>query len=182
MDRPLKYQGLSQYVTSSGYLHLALTCLIIELPCAALSRNMQPEKRDDGEEAQAFLNDTSDGVSQKPTEDGNPKRGVIRCARLAIEIAMAVIIIYLVAAKPYCGTVTIRRTPVPKCEKCFLSVTEEWHILTSSVIVPRKIYTFKDHPEYVNGDMWFDESKTLKTLHNWIPLSSSKPIMSYVKL
>jgi hypothetical protein len=50
--------------------------------------------------------------------------------------------------------------------------------LVDTFAVPRKIYTFKDHPEYMNGDMWFDEMKTLKTLHNWIPLSSSKGILS----
>lgn len=113
---------------------------------------MEPEKREAGEETQAFLGDSSEGGLQEPTTRYGSKRRVVGCVRLAIEIAMAAVILYLLAAKPYCGRDTIRRTPVPK--------------------LPRKIYTFKDDPKYVNGDMWFDESTTLKTLHNWIPLSS----------
>jgi hypothetical protein len=38
--------------------------------------------------------------------------------------------------------------------------------------VPRKIYTFHNDPQYTREDMFLNESSTLHTLHNWIPLSS----------
>jgi hypothetical protein len=38
--------------------------------------------------------------------------------------------------------------------------------------VPRKIYTFHNDPKYTREDMFTNESTTLHTLHNWIPLSS----------
>lgn len=39
--------------------------------------------------------------------------------------------------------------------------------------VPRKLYTFRNDPQYVREDMFFNESTTLHTLHNWIPFSSA---------
>ena len=36
------------------------------------------------------------------------------------------------------------------------------------------MYTFHDNPRYVRGDMFFNETLTLHTLHNWIELSSGK--------
>lgn len=39
--------------------------------------------------------------------------------------------------------------------------------------VPRKIYTFFNDPRYTREDMFLNESTTLHTLHNWIPLSSA---------
>ena len=36
------------------------------------------------------------------------------------------------------------------------------------------MYTFRDNPRYLHGDMWFNKTETLYTLHNWIELSSGK--------
>lgn len=92
-----------------------------------------------------------------------------------MEIAMAATIAYLVIFKPFIVTrETIRRTPVP--QRTWNDRKTPWHALRKLIAhaaqVPRKIYTFQDNPRYVRGDMWFNESLTLHTLHNWIELSS----------
>lgn len=43
---------------------------------------------------------------------------------------------------------------------------------TDEFPVPTKIYTFQSDPKYTREDMFFNESATLHTLHNWIELSS----------
>jgi hypothetical protein len=49
--------------------------------------------------------------------------------------------------------------------------------------VPRKIYTFHNDPKYTNEDMFLNESMTLHTLHNWIPLSSeSRGYIAHIDL
>ncbi|KXX79402.1 hypothetical protein MMYC01_204047 [Madurella mycetomatis] len=81
------------------------------------------------------------------------KRALAWYLRLLVEIGMAATIIYLLVFKPFVvERETIRRTPVPR--------------------FPRKIYTFQNNPKYIRGDMLFNESLTLHTLHNWIELSS----------
>jgi hypothetical protein len=45
-------------------------------------------------------------------------------------------------------------------------------IHTNTPKVPRKIYTFHSDPLYTAEEMFLNESLTLHTLHNWIPLSS----------
>ncbi|KAK3902165.1 hypothetical protein C8A05DRAFT_15732 [Staphylotrichum tortipilum] len=122
---------------------------------------MEPTKHEgDEEEEEAFLRRPSDDVPagradtpSSPSQGGKGKR-VLGYLRILLEIAMTATIAYLVIFKPFAvSRETIRRTPVPK--------------------LPRKIYTFQDNPKYVRGDMWFNESLTLHTLHNWIELSSA---------
>jgi hypothetical protein len=43
---------------------------------------------------------------------------------------------------------------------------------TDTLKVPRKITTFHSDPKYTREDMFYNESNTLHTLHNWIELSS----------
>ncbi|KAL2021439.1 hypothetical protein VTK56DRAFT_7192 [Thermocarpiscus australiensis] len=120
---------------------------------------MDPRKREaDDEEEQAFLPESkSNGNvgSECSSECRRQQRGLTWYLRLLLEIAMAATIVYLVVFKPFVvvGRQTIRRTPVPQ--------------------FPRKIYTFHNDPKYVHGDMWFNESETLRTLHNWIDFSSA---------
>lgn len=123
---------------------------------------MDSRKREPDEEQQTFLpksesnEDVATGFSTVclKCDANNPrKRGVIWYLRLFLEVAMAATIVYLLVAKPLIvSRETLRRTPVPN--------------------LPRKIYTFQDNPKYVRGDMWFNETLTLHTLHNWIELSS----------
>src|SRR5262245_33491303 len=48
-------------------------------------------------------------------------------------------------------------------------------------LVPRKIYTFHNDPKYTREDMFFNESTTLHTLHNWIPLSSGTARLTFTE-
>jgi hypothetical protein len=116
---------------------------------------MEPEKRNAEDEGQAFLSDDETDGGARPVIEGPGKkrRLIFGGLRLAVEIAMLGFIVFLLAAKPYCGY-TIRNLPVPR--------------------LPRKIYTFHDNPRYLKEEMWFNETVTLKTLHNWIELSASK--------
>lgn len=43
--------------------------------------------------------------------------------------------------------------------------------------MPRKLYTFTGDERYLNEEMFNSEAETLHTLHNWIPLSSGKPLI-----
>ncbi|KAK4124114.1 hypothetical protein N657DRAFT_644309 [Parathielavia appendiculata] len=120
---------------------------------------MDPMKHEADEEEQAFLRQPSeDGAagspnSQRGDSSKSRRRQAMGYLRLLLEIAMAVIIISLVVFKPFfVARETLRRTPVPR--------------------FPHKIYTFRDNPKYLREDMWFNESLTLRTLHNWIELSS----------
>ncbi|KAK4148668.1 hypothetical protein C8A00DRAFT_38754 [Chaetomidium leptoderma] len=121
---------------------------------------MEPKKREADEEEQAFLSRPSeDGAADSSSESerrsgSNPRaRQVVRYLRVLLEMAMAATIAYLLIAKPLVvARETMQRTPVPR--------------------LPRKLYTFQDNPQYVRGDMWFNETLTLHTLHNWIELSS----------
>jgi hypothetical protein len=114
---------------------------------------MEPEKRNAEDEGQAFLSDDETDGGARPVIEGPGKkrRLIFGGLRLAVEIAMLGFIVFLLAAKPYCGY-TIRNLPVPR--------------------LPRKIYTFHDNPRYLKEEMWFNETVTLKTLHNWIELSA----------
>lgn len=75
---------------------------------------MEHEKHEDGEEGQAFLREPSEDGMQDGMIKERRGRGMLRYARVAVEIAMVVVIVFLLAARPYCGRDTIRRTPVPK--------------------------------------------------------------------
>jgi hypothetical protein len=86
--------------------------------------------------------------------------------RIIIEVAMALTILFLLFRPP--PRRTIRRTPVPDCKTT--ASTSKALFLTSTV--PRKIVTFHTDPTYTNENMFFNETLTLHTLHNWIPLSS----------
>jgi hypothetical protein len=76
---------------------------------------MEHDKRSADDEGQAFL---SDGENERSTigGPGKKRRMIFGSLRLGVEIAMLTFIIFLLAAKPYCGRDTIRRTPVPRCE------------------------------------------------------------------
>ncbi|KAK4250550.1 hypothetical protein C7999DRAFT_38393 [Corynascus novoguineensis] len=123
---------------------------------------MASKAHEAGEEEQTFLPkaSSSDDVStdfgseiRGRAASNSRKRGIVWWLRLVLELAMAGTIVYLLVAKPLVASRgTLRRTPVPE--------------------FPRKIYTFRSDPKYVHGDMWFNETDTLRTLHNWIELSS----------
>ncbi|KAK4221318.1 hypothetical protein QBC38DRAFT_134373 [Podospora fimiseda] len=111
---------------------------------------MDLKKEDADEEEQAFL-PQSEGSNHGDSINGRQR--IKWWSRLLLDVSMALTIVYLLAFKPILiGRETTRRTPVPQ--------------------FPRKIYTFRDNPRYVRGDMWFNESLTLHTLHNWVELSS----------
>ncbi|KAF2262029.1 hypothetical protein CC78DRAFT_606529 [Lojkania enalia] len=73
--------------------------------------------------------------------------------RIFLEVTMAFAIVFLLFLRPSSPSCRIRNTPVPQ--------------------FPRKMYTFTNDPHYAREDMFFNESTTLRTLHNWIPLSSA---------
>ncbi|CAJ2504031.1 Uu.00g114250.m01.CDS01 [Anthostomella pinea] len=112
---------------------------------------MSPSKQEHDEEEQAFLSPgpaPNDAVwSRKSTTS----RKATRYLRLALEIAMA-IVIGLFVANTVREKSQVKPSPVPK--------------------LPRKTYTFLPDPQYVSEDMLFDEQDTLHTLHSWIPLSA----------
>ncbi|KAH7322528.1 hypothetical protein B0I35DRAFT_476471 [Stachybotrys elegans] len=112
---------------------------------------MEREKHEADDEGQAFL--SNDEPSRPKLEgSGKKRRMILGGLRLGAEVAMLAFIVFLLAAKPYCGRDTIRKTPVPR--------------------LPRKMYTFLPNSRYMNDDMWFNERDTLLTLHNWIELSA----------
>ncbi|KAI1090647.1 hypothetical protein F5B19DRAFT_316168 [Rostrohypoxylon terebratum] len=114
--------------------------------------HMKQEERNAEGEEQAFL-------EQIPLHDDAPwprerrPRRTTRHLRLILEIAMAAALFVLLANLIH-ERVSERRTttPVPK--------------------FPRKTYTFLPNPHYVEENMLFDTHATLRTLHNWIPLSA----------
>jgi hypothetical protein len=117
---------------------------------------MNPSKRESelDEENEAFLDD-SEGSEHGATPSKalhNTRRGVTWYLRIIMEIAMAATIAYLLLFRPPTHP-TLQRTPVPN--------------------LPRKITTFHTNPLYTNENMFFNETLTLHTLHNWIPLSSA---------
>ncbi|KAF2008370.1 hypothetical protein BU24DRAFT_315271, partial [Aaosphaeria arxii CBS 175.79] len=73
--------------------------------------------------------------------------------RIMIEVLMMITIIVLAISKSKVGCSNLKRTPVPR--------------------FPRKITTFRSDPRYIQEGMFFNESDTLHTLHNWIGLSSA---------
>ncbi|KAF3915341.1 hypothetical protein AA313_de0205100 [Arthrobotrys entomopaga] len=106
------------------------------------------------EEGQAFLPSSRNSEEDAPRLLlERPKRGLLWYLRLLLEFGMAVTIVVFIAAKPYCGRGTIRRSPVPQ--------------------FPRKIWTFQNSTRYVTGNMFFNRTETLHTLHHWIELSSA---------
>ncbi|KAF3914549.1 hypothetical protein ABW20_dc0105687 [Dactylellina cionopaga] len=114
------------------------------------------------EEGQAFLSDlrTGEDISMALSKKRPETTRVMKCLRLLLELAMAATIVVLLL-RPNHGRETIKRTPVP--------------------LLPRKIYTFRDNPRYVHGDMWFNKTDTLHTLHNWIELSSGSRGLVVIK-
>ncbi|KAI1419162.1 hypothetical protein F5Y12DRAFT_287732 [Xylaria sp. FL1777] len=107
-------------------------------------------KRDAVEEEQAFLPSLaspSDAAWSRERNDGK----VMQYLRLALEFAMTVVIIVLLAHILH-ERAEATPSPVPK--------------------FPRKTYTFLPDPNYVRDNMLFDEQETLNTLHSWLPLSS----------
>jgi hypothetical protein len=141
---------------------------------------MDSRKRESDEEEQTFLpklesnEDVATGFSTVclKCDANNPrKRGLVWYLRLFLEIAMAATLVYLLVAKPLVvSRHTLRRTPVPDCRLAI--VRRPVAAANHRHLVPRKIYTFQDNPKYLRGDMWFNETLTLHTLHNWIELSS----------
>ncbi|KAI6086358.1 hypothetical protein F4821DRAFT_129464 [Hypoxylon rubiginosum] len=112
---------------------------------------MSPSKQEENvEEEQAFLPPAPPRRDTAWSQDGRPGK-VTPYLRLAMEIAMAAIIIVLLVSPVY-ERIGPERSPVPR--------------------FPRKTYTFLPDPQYVRDDMLFDEHNTLHTLHNWIPLSA----------
>ncbi|PVI07110.1 hypothetical protein DM02DRAFT_723703 [Periconia macrospinosa] len=114
---------------------------------------MKPDKKEFDEEEQAFLSDApsnEDVPVTSPQKQGLNWRSMFN-PRLLLELSMAATILVLLVLWPSTRD-TIRKTPVPK--------------------FPKKIYTFLNNPKYLREDMFFNETLTLQTLHNWIELSS----------
>jgi hypothetical protein len=113
------------------------------------------EKHESDAEDQAFLDDRDGETTRDAVGKGRGTRRTLGILRFAVEVAMAAGIVYLLAAKPFCTPCRepIRKTPVPD--------------------FPTKIYTFQTNPRYTTDEMWFNETKTLLTLHNWIELSAN---------
>ncbi|KAF2179743.1 hypothetical protein K469DRAFT_741531 [Zopfia rhizophila CBS 207.26] len=114
---------------------------------------MDPANRDfeADEEEESFL-----PQSQSAEHDETPstnRRPVTWYLRILLELIMASTIAFLVFFRPSTSPSIIRKSPVPQ--------------------FPKKIYTFHNDPHYAREDMFFNESTTLHTLHNWIPLSSA---------
>jgi hypothetical protein len=85
---------------------------------------MEHQKHEDGEEGQAFLREPSEDGIQDTMIKERKRRGLVRYARVAVELAMVAVIVFLLAARPYCGRDTIRRTPVPKRKAIRVRPTE----------------------------------------------------------
>ncbi|KAF2119764.1 hypothetical protein BDV96DRAFT_352996 [Lophiotrema nucula] len=109
---------------------------------------MSLEKRSLDDENEVFLQPEDATVLIK--RDRNPRKQIFRWVRIFLELWMAATIVFLLLYKP---SDRLIRTPVPK--------------------LPRKIYTFHNDAHFAREDMFFNESTTLHTLHNWIPLSSA---------
>jgi hypothetical protein len=127
-------------------------------------------KTEHDEEAEAFLDEPLESEDVPIT--ATKKRSVWERSRpyirLFVEVGMAATIVFLLffRAPP---SKTLRRTPVPDC---MFTRPRTRDVILTSYQVPRKIYTFHNDPKYTREDMFLNETTTLHTLHNWIPLSS----------
>lgn len=136
---------------------------------ALFSMSTNNIQMDEEEKAFLFDEERSDELrSHQPAEKRSYSWRTFCTLRSLIEVSMAVVIVVLLAMWPT-SQETIRRTPVPKCERS-ISVSISNSIWLHAV--PTKIYTFNNQPKYDQENMFFNESATLKTLHNWIELSS----------
>ncbi|KAL1859523.1 hypothetical protein VTK73DRAFT_7575 [Phialemonium thermophilum] len=109
-------------------------------------------KREHDDEQEAFLEQaTVHDDEARPLPHESSRRTVAWYARWVIEALMAITIVALVVHRLPDGRET-RRSPVPA--------------------LPRKMYTFVEDQGYVNEDMFFNTTTTLRTLHKWIDLSS----------
>lgn len=160
-----------------------------------------PEKRDnDDEEAQRpFLDGSSEDVSlDKPsplplpsmTETTTKRRRWTGLLRVIVELAMAGAIVFLLlrgggGVGSGVGGTGEKRSPVPNCMFYFslsLSLFFTRALCTwllgrialtyDTETVPKKTVTFMPDHQYLNDGMFANESATLSTLHNWIPLSA----------
>ncbi|KAF2474055.1 uncharacterized protein BDR25DRAFT_255650 [Lindgomyces ingoldianus] len=115
---------------------------------------MNPRKQEFEEESQAFLSQSrvNEHAATSRRENRNPRRRVTWCLWLLLDLTMASAIVFLLFFRPLPARDNLRKSPVPR--------------------LPRKIYTFRNDPRYAREDMFFNESVTLRTLHNWIELSS----------
>lgn len=88
---------------------------------------MEHEKHSADDEGQAFLIDEKSDGAQRPgiQEPGMKRQAMVGRLRLGVEIAMLGFIGFLLAAKPYCGHDTIRRSPVPRREFHITAKQEE---------------------------------------------------------
>ncbi|KAH7069800.1 hypothetical protein BKA63DRAFT_88941 [Paraphoma chrysanthemicola] len=110
--------------------------------------------KEGSEEQEAFLHDPNSYERDAYLESDNKTKALGHSWlnwRLLLEGVLLSIVVFLLASRAM-PTRHLRRTPVPE--------------------FPRKIYTFHNDPRYTREDMFLNESTTLHTLHNWIPLSS----------
>ncbi|PKS08479.1 hypothetical protein jhhlp_004862 [Lomentospora prolificans] len=136
------------------------------------------DRQDD--EKEAFLEPSSPIDDAIPTRRRNTSlQRAAHYARWFLEIIMALTIAVLLvrplddkkATSPESST---KSSPVPTC-----TYPHRAFVLTSFppnetifILVPRKIYTFTEDRTYLREEMFFNRTETLRTLHNWIPLSS----------
>ncbi|KAH8892808.1 hypothetical protein GQ53DRAFT_860979 [Thozetella sp. PMI_491] len=106
-------------------------------------------KDGDEEEKQAFLSPALS--SEAATREDKRTRKLMWYLRLALECAMAVSIAALLIFPASCKTKP-SLSPVPT--------------------FPRKTYTFVQDKRYLHDDMFESSRSTLRTLHNWVELSS----------
>ncbi|KAF2276344.1 uncharacterized protein EI97DRAFT_377412 [Westerdykella ornata] len=124
---------------------------------------MHRGEKDTDDENEAFLPVPlahDDYVSQPCSHCVRKRRtwSVVSCLRIVVELAMIATIVFLLAFRPSTLEAvdedqSLKRTPVPH--------------------FPKKVYKFHNDPRYTREDMFFNESATLHTLHNWIELSST---------
>jgi hypothetical protein len=130
---------------------------------------MSSQKNEFEDENESFLPRHSDDIPTRHVEERSSRQQIIELVRILLEVGMAATIVFLLVSRSSSKGTRIRRSPVPD-RKSLRSLGLEAQL--TSTLVPRKIYKFRNDPQYIREDMFFNESATLHTLHNWIPLSS----------
>lgn len=130
---------------------------------------MSSQKNEFDDENESFLPRSSDDVPPRHVEERSSRKRILGLVRILVEVGMAVTIVFLLASGFTSRGNRLRRSPVPDRKSLrSLGLGAQLTLL----LVPRKIYKFHNDPQYIREDMFFNESDTLHTLHNWIPLSS----------
>jgi hypothetical protein len=154
------------------YAHSVVALAILDILEAHFIMSITND--DDDAERQAFLpRDTCIEEKTSLEIESSTLKHYQRHLRLALEVFMALVILILSTQIIY-DKKTIRRSPVPDCmSKHFSAWLDYCHGYVPNVRqVPLKTYTFNENLKYMNESMFSSRDATLRTLHNWIELSS----------